>query len=153
MNTDMRTVTLSMCVALLTVAGGCASQAEAGRDLGPIAGAAPLDAASATTEAPAPPPTVAPALIDHCLEYVPFAAFTGNFYMQAIWNEANQDVAQLREVCEQMGHDDPDGLGRIATEHRAVQEFLAAASKSAVAPVVCAPGSVLGDDGFCVADR
>jgi hypothetical protein len=150
----MRTVRVSISVGLLALASGCAGQAQAGRDLEPIVEATPaVDFASARTEAPAPPSTVAPALIDDCVEYVPFAAFTGNFYMQAIWNQANRDIATLRDVCEQIGHDDPDGLGRISTEHKAVQRFLAEASRSTLVPVVCAPGSVLGNDGFCVADR
>ena len=102
-----------------------------------------------TTVAPEPVPQ---GLVDDCVEYVPFAAYTGNFYMQAIWDMANQDVSELRVVCEQMGRDDMPGLKRISAEQQAVARYLENASKGTT-PFVCAPGSVLGDDGFCVADR
>jgi len=140
---------------LLALASSCARQAEAGRDLEPIASAAPGTASTGqvTAETPAPETTIAPALVDNCVGYVPFAAYTGNFYMQIIWDQANRDVAQLRELCEQIGRDDPEGLSRISTEHQAVEKYLAAASKGTVVPANCAPGSVLGDEGFCVADR
>ena len=126
----------------------------------------------------APVVTISPELVTHCMEYVPFAAFTGNFYMKAIWDIANQDVDQLRVVCEEMGHTDPAGLQRISDEKQAVDRYFAsftttttpgiapapAESVAPAAPAVpaapatapsgspgCPAGSTLSPEGFCVA--
>jgi hypothetical protein len=124
----------------------------------------------------APVVTIAPELVAHCVDYVPFAAFTGNFYMKAIWDIANQNVDQLRVVCEEMGHTDPAGLQRISEEKKAVDRYFAsftttttpgiapapppaapAAPATAPPPVAppgapsCPAGSTLSPDGFCVA--
>ena len=144
----MRTATWMMCGGLLALTSACATQAAAGDELEPLTTtAAGVSVAAETTT------TVPQALVDDCVAYVPFAAYTGNFYMQAIWTQANQDVAQLRAICEQISRDDPAGLVRMSEEHQAVTRYLDAASKATVVPAQCAPGSQLGADGYCAAQR
>jgi hypothetical protein len=124
---------------------------------------------------------ISPELVSHCVDYVPFAAYTGNFYMKAIWDIANQNVDQLRVVCEEMGHTDPAGLQRISDEKKAVDLYFASFTTTTAASVApapaapapaapapaapapaapgvappgapgCAAGSTLSPDGFCVA--
>jgi hypothetical protein len=110
-----------------------------------------------TNSPKAPVSTISPQLITHCVEYVPFAAFTGNFYMRAIWNIANQNVDTLRTVCEEMGHTDPAGLQRISDEKQAVDRYFASfttvpgAAPAAGAPGAsgCVEGAVMTDTGHC----
>jgi hypothetical protein len=96
---------------------------------------------------------VTAALVDDCVSYVPFAAFTGNPYMRLIWNDAHLNVVELRSVCEQIALDDPAGLKRMSDEQQGVAAYLATASQPSTIPPNCLPGSKPGDNGFCVADR
>jgi hypothetical protein len=106
--------------------------------------------------------TIAPELITDCVAYVPFAADTGNFFMNAIWDIAERDLTKLAAVCEEMGHTDPAGLQRISDERKAVDAYFAsfttvpgAAPAPPTATTVpgatpaCAPGQALGPTGFC----
>ena len=166
----MRTVSLLKWGCLALILAACGNEAEAGKT-------ATTDTESAATaetrlvvvtNAPKEPlTTISEELITDCVGYVPYAAATGNFFMQVIWNDyAKQDVAQLRTVCEEMGHTDPEGLQRISDEKKAVDKFfenvIATASTiagggpptAAPAPVpgaieACGPGLALGPTGFC----
>ena len=117
-----------------------------------------------SSEARDPVTTIAPNLIEDCVGYVPFAANNGNFYMHAIWDIAEQNLDKLRVVCEEMGHTDPAGLGRISEEKQAVDRFFASLTSTTVAGTGgtpgaitipgapgCPEGSVMTDTGHCQA--
>ena len=94
------------------------------------------------------PESIIAAQVDDCVRYVPFAAGTGNFYMNVIWQQAGESVIELRRVCAQIATDDPAGLARISAEQQALDAFFAAVSQTTTIPD-CAPGSTVGDDGYC----
>jgi hypothetical protein len=149
MRTEKRSVLLLACACALPFVSACASEAGADPQLAPIVEVEPPVA----TDHVILETTTTEAGIDQvadCVRYVPFAAGTGNFYMQVIWNQANHSEARLRGICEEMADDDPAGLARISEEQQAVDRFFEAASQTTVIPD-CPPGSVLGADGFCQA--
>jgi hypothetical protein len=104
--------------------------------------------------------------IEQCVKYVPYAAEQGNPYMQMTWASANEDLAELRLVCEELGRTNPEALQNIADEQDRLDAFFnqftttvageSPAPTSAPVPgstvPVCPPGAHLSDDGFCVAD-
>ena len=66
---------------------------------------------------------VPPDQIEHCVVYVPFGAQRGEFYMQVIWNMANQNLDDLRALCEEYGRTNPSGLANIDKAYRELEAF------------------------------
>jgi hypothetical protein len=118
------------------------------------------------SEAEASPPVISVAqdLIDHCVVYVPFGAGRGEFYMQVIWNMANQNVDDLRALCEEYGRTNPSGLANIDKAYRELEAFFnaftttiplvpgATTTAPGLTVPACPAGSHLNQDGFCIAD-
>ena len=151
MRTEKRSILVLslLCACALGLASACGGEAQAQPELPPMVQVEPPVA----TDRVMIDTTTTDGSVDQiadCVRYVPFAADTGNFYMQVIWNQANHSETRLRGICEQMAKDDPAGLARISEEQQAVDRFFAAASQTTVIPD-CPPGSVLGTDGFCEA--
>jgi hypothetical protein len=159
----MRTVSLLKLGCLAMLLAACGDDAEAEKTA-TTESAAPTETRLVTvTNSPQEPlATIAPELITDCVAYVPFAADTGNFFMNAIWDIAERDLTKLAAVCEEMGHTDPAGLQRISDERKAVDAYFAsfttvpgAAPAPPTATTVpgatpaCAPGQALGPTGFC----
>lgn len=63
-----------------------------------------------TTSSAATPPPVPAEEVDTCVDQTVVRAYVGDEFWGAVWNDHDQDEAQLRGWCEQYGHDDPDGL-------------------------------------------
>jgi len=153
------------CLGLLLAA--CGNAAEARKTASTDTGAAVTVETRLVVVSNAPKEpltTIAEELITDCVGYVPYAAATGNFYMQVIWTEyAGQDLAQLRTVCEEMGQTDPEGLQRISDEKKAVDKFFEGFTTATTVAVqapptattvpgaieACGPGLALGPNGFC----
>lgn len=124
----------SLFIGVLAIgASSCAGKADAEPELPPMVDVEPPAPTSTTTgmiDKDTTHDSIVAAQVDDCVRYVPFAAFTGNVYMQLIWNQAGQDVTRLREVCEGIAVDDPGGLARISAEQQAVDKFFAAVSST-----------------------
>jgi hypothetical protein len=161
----MRTVSLVKLGCLVLLVAACGKDAEAERSA-TTESAVPKETrlVVVTNSTNEPLDTIAPELVEDCVAYVPFAADTGNFFMNAIWDIAERDLAKLAVVCEEMGHTDPAGLQRISDERKAVDEFFASFTTTTIpgagaAPdtattvpgglTACEPGLTLGPTGFC----
>ena len=65
-------------------------------------------------------------LVDDCVDYVQFGAFTGNSLLLAMWNEAGQDAAVLRANCEALGATNLVGLQNMSAQWRDIETYIAA---------------------------
>jgi len=160
----MRTASLLKwgCLALLLAA--CGKEAEAEKTA-TTDSEVPVETrlVVVTNSTKEPLATIAPELVTDCVGYVPFAADTGNFYMNAIWDIAERDLTKLAAVCEEIGHTDPEGLQRISDEKKAVDKFFEGFATATTVPgqapptattvpgatEACGPGLTLGPTGFC----
>jgi hypothetical protein len=95
--------------------------------------AKPTNASSETV-----PPTAGiqvPAdLLDDCVDYVQFGAWTGIAPLLGMWNEAAQDVSTLRDNCDALGRTSPGELQQMSAEWSNVKIYLAA-SQAAVTTI------------------
>jgi hypothetical protein len=69
-----------------------------------------------------------PDLVDDCVAYVKFGAFTQNAMLAAMWDAADQDDATLRMNCVELGRDDPGALQALADGWASVQQVLQSTS-------------------------
>ena len=102
------------------------------------------DAPAATVLVAAPPPVSAQAttsttstfgeLIDDCVQYTQFAAFTGDPEMTAFWDEADQNVGQLELQCTDLAGTDPTLLVKMSTRRAEAEAYLAGAMETTLAP-------------------
>jgi hypothetical protein len=69
-------------------------------------------------------PAIDPFLVDDCIDYVKFGAYTGNALLSAMWDEAHQSDAVLRDNCIALGRTDPAGLKALSDGWAAVQQVL-----------------------------
>src|SRR5215212_6862646 len=101
----------------LTLGFGMASVACSSNDdaetLPPIA-SMPVDIVSTTQATTTTIATVDADLVDDCVEYVMFGAFTQNPLLAAMWDAADQDVPTLRDDCASLGVTDRDGLQALS---------------------------------------
>jgi hypothetical protein len=80
-----------------------------------------------------------PALVDHCVQYVKFGAFTKNAMLTAMWDAAGQDDATLRSNCISLGRDDPAGLQALSDGWASVQLVLQSNSTTSTTVAPRAP--------------
>ncbi len=79
-------------------------------------------------------------LVDDCVDYVQFGAFTGNSLLTAMWNEAGQDASVLRTHCETLGATNPVGLQNMSAQWRDIETYIAASqAASATTPESSTP--------------
>ena len=107
----------------------------------PTASVAAVDSQTTTTSAAVPPTstTIAPTttvpvpanLVEDCVAYVQFGAFTGNSLLAGMWNDAGQDVAALESTCEGIGRTDSATLRNMSAQWADVQSFIAASETTA----------------------
>jgi hypothetical protein len=89
------------------------------------------------------PTAVAVELVDDCVAYVQFGAFTGNPLLLGMWNEANQDVSTLRNNCDALGRTNLVGLEGMSTQWAAVEAFTSAAQAQTTNPPMTQPAPAL----------
>jgi hypothetical protein len=65
-------------------------------------------------------------LVDDCVRYVQFGAFTGNSLLTAMWNEAGQDASVLRTNCETLGATNLVGLQNMSAQWHDIETYIAA---------------------------
>lgn len=163
----MRTVSVLKWGCLALLLAGCGRDADAGKTATTESAVPKETRLVVVSNAPKEPlATIAAELVTDCVAYVPFAADTGNFFMNAIWDIAERDLTKLADVCEEMGHTDPAGLQRISDERKAVDAYFASFSTTTVpgavsatptatattvagSMTVCEPGLAIGPTGFC----
>jgi hypothetical protein len=110
---------LSMIGAFAAVATGCGSSDT------PVAATTPSTmpslstAAATTTTVPRPDP----ALVQDCVAYVQFGAFTGNALLSGMWEEAGASVETLLINCGALGIETLTGM---SAQWQDIQEFIAA---------------------------
>lgn len=96
----------------------------------------PLDAAVTTAPTTTAPPTtttlppVDPAMVDDCIDYVQYGAFTGNPLLLAMWDEAGREVGTLRALCRDIGLNDLAVLQGMSQQWRDIEAWNAAAAAS-----------------------
>ena len=79
-------------------------------------------------------------LVDDCVSYVQFGAFTGNSLLTAMWNEAGQDASVLRTNCETLGATNLVGLQNMSAQWRDIEIYIAASqAASATTPASSTP--------------
>jgi hypothetical protein len=69
-------------------------------------------------------PPIDPFLVDDCIDYVKFGAYTGNPLLAAMWDAAKQSDATLRDNCIALGRSDPAGLQALSDGWASVQDVL-----------------------------
>ncbi len=116
----------------------------AGSEAGPPAAqralAATTTASTSTTTSTSPlVEPVSASLVDDCVEYVQFGAFTGNQMLSSMWDTAGQDVVQLRDNCGALGVSDPGALEALSDGWHELEGFFAAASEAARTTTTPAP--------------
>ena len=139
--TRCRCHSLAVAALCTILVAGCTSDGDAGastagpQSTGVLSGGATLPPLTSppTTVRPTPS-TIAPALLDACVQLVQFGAFTGSAELMDMWNTAGQDPAVLRDNCDGIGRIDAARLQNLADQWRDVQAFLAASSTSTTTP-------------------
>ena len=121
-------------VAAIGALTACGSLADANSTLPPLAPSsstgtdAPTVMVSTTVAAPDA------RLVDDCVSYVQFGAFTGNSLLTAMWNEAGQDASVLRANCETLGATNLVGLQNMSAQWRDIETYIAASQAPATSP-------------------
>jgi hypothetical protein len=75
----------------------------------PVGNVSTTQLTTTTTIAP-----IDPRLVDDCVEYVMFGAYTKNPLLTAMWDAADQNAGTLRDNCESLGLTDPAGLQALS---------------------------------------
>lgn len=93
----------------------------------------PLTTVATTTTLP----SLDPGLVQDCVDYVQFGAFTGNVLLSAMWNEAGANIDTLRLNCEALGRSDPQSFAGMSVQWHDIQLWIEAgtdASTTTAAP-------------------
>ena len=87
-------------------------------------------------------PPVDPQLVDDCVEYVMFGAFTQNPLLTAMWDAADQNAATLREDCVSLGRTDPGALVALSEGLADLDLLLQSTTTSTTTPRRARPDDV-----------
>ena len=124
---------LSM-IAIAVVAVGCGDSSDT-----PLAATIPSTMAPMTTAATTST-TVAgpdPVLVQDCVAYVQFGAFTGNELLTGMWEAAGADVATLQINCGALG---TGTLSGMSAQWQEIQRYIAATNaESSTTTIIVAP--------------
>ena len=112
--------TLGMIGAIAVVATGCGSSDTPAAQTTPST-MPPLSTTVATTTTTVPRPD--PALVQDCVAYVQFGAFTGNELLSGMWQEAGANVETLLTNCEALG---TETLAGMSAQWQDIQRFIEA---------------------------
>ena len=72
-------------------------------------------------------------LVDDCVDYVQFGAWTGNAALVGLWNDAARDVPTLRANCAALGRANPGDLQEMSSQWTDVETYIAASEAAIVA--------------------
>jgi hypothetical protein len=124
--------TLGMIGAIAVVATGCGSS-----DTPSVATTAstlpPLTTTVASTTTVLSPD---PALVQDCVAYVQFGAFTGNVLLTGMWQEAGGSVETLLTNCEALS---TETLAGMSAQWQDIQRFIEAESAASSTTTTLAP--------------
>jgi hypothetical protein len=92
----------------------------------------PLIAPAATSVISSPPlnetpePTSHAELVDDCVALVPVGAYVGNALLMEMWRHALEDVAVLRQNCDDLAKSNPAALQSLSDVWHDLERSLAA---------------------------
>ena len=120
---------------MLVTVSACKSAAQ--KTLPTLETTIPIKYVPATGAATVPTvPTVspvAPKLVDDCVNYVQYGAFTGNAILLGMWNEAGQNVSTLRTNCDKLGRSNLAVLRNMSAQWADIQTFISASQTTTAA--------------------
>ena len=122
---------------LVTAAGACSDPEDSVQALdAPVTTIATVVSTSTVARATSAQATTATfrELLDDCVQYTQFAAFTGDPEMVAFWDDAGQDVSRLELECMDLAGTDPARLVEFSTRRAEAEAFLAGTSATSLAP-------------------
>ena len=125
---------LIMIGAIAVVAAGCGDSSDT-----PLAATVPSTMAPMTTAATTSTTLAGPdpVLVQDCVAFVQFGAFTGNALLSGMWDAAGADVAILQINCEAL---DAGTLSGMSAQWQEIQRYIAAANAdSSTTTITVAP--------------
>jgi hypothetical protein len=136
----LRASGLVVCLGVLTACGTTSAEdrgaSSSSVSIGVIAESVEALPNVETTTSSVPVPIY---LLDDCVDYVQFGAWTGVDRLLAMWNEAAQDVPTLRANCDATGRADLAQLRQMSAEWSDVKIYLAASQAAPATTPAPAP--------------
>ncbi len=111
--------TLGMMGVIAAVATGCGSSDTPAAQTTPSTMPPLSTTVVTTTTVPRPDPV----LVQDCVAYVQFGAFTGNVLLTGMWQEAGASVETLLTTCEALG---TETLAGMSAQWQDIQQFIEA---------------------------
>lgn len=174
-NGRLRALWVVGCLGVVTACGSVGSKdASSSPSVSTSAAAEAANIPLKTTAPVTAVPAVPSQLLDDCVDFVQFGAWTGNAPLVQMWNDAAQDFSTLRANCDALGRTNLAALQDLSAQWADVKTYLAASQTTTVAtpppppptaaptplpppapaPVFqqpsCGDGSYVNVDGICV---